>query len=272
MLMSSLRLLAASLVLVATGLTAVPAQAVFHLWYIKEIYSNHDGSVQFIELFTASNLQDETIGEQIVTGSGGIYTFNGNVTNPTGGHHLLLATSTFDPVPGSPTPNFATNPLPQRFFEPNGDTIEFVGTFDGVKSFASLPTDGLNSLNWPGFGNAGSFVAENTPTNYLGIEGQINLPPPADDPTGDYNEDGFIDAADYVHWRKTLGNDVEPSGSGADGSDDGEINDADYFYWRQRYGEDPDPGAASGGIPEPATIILSLVAWATLSLVCRWRS
>jgi hypothetical protein len=268
--MNRSRPLAALLVFMAAGLTAVPAQAVFHFWYIKEIYSNHDGSVQFIELFTASNSQDETTGEQIITGSGSVYTFNGNVTNPTAGRHVLLATSTFDAAEGSPSPNFATNPLPPNFFDPTGDTISFVGTVDGVKSFASVPTDGLNSLNWPGFGNTGAFVAANTPTNYAGTAGQVNLPPPTDDPTGDYNEDGFIDAADYVYWRKTFGQEVS-DGTGADGSGDGQVNDDDYDYWSQRFGQDPNAGSAPSAIPEPSTIILSFVAWATLCCVRRWR-
>jgi hypothetical protein len=272
MLMTPLRLLAGSVVLVIATLVAAPAEAVFHFWYIKEVYSNHDGSVQFIELFTANAGQDETIGEKIVTGSGNTYTFTGNVTNPTTNRHLLLATASFDAVPGSPTPDFATNPLPPNFFDPNGDTIQFLGTLDGVKSFTSAPIDGLNSLNWPGFGNAGMTTAPNSPTNRAGSTGQINLPPPQDDPTGDYNQDGAIDAADYVMYRKTFGDFVEPDGSGADGNGDGEINEEDYTYWVQRFGEDPDPGAAPGAIPEPATIILSLIAGATLSHVRRRRS
>ncbi len=35
-----------------------PAQAGFHLWSVNEIYSNEDGSVQFVEFATASNSQE----------------------------------------------------------------------------------------------------------------------------------------------------------------------------------------------------------------------
>jgi hypothetical protein len=274
MLMSPFRYLAASFVIMAAGLAAAPAEAAFHLWYIKEVYSNHDGTVQFIELFTSSANQDETTGEQIITGSGGVFTFPGKVTNPTNGHHVLLATSTFDPLPGSPTPNFITAPLPANFFDPDGDTITFVGADSKTFAFNADAIDGFNSRNWPSFGNAGMTIAANTPTNYSwptnpAGTGQINLPPPPPDTTGDYNADGIVDAADYVYWRKTLGESVSPDGSGADGSGDGEINEADYEYWVQRFGEVPELGAGSFAIPEPSTIILSFVAWASLSIARR---
>ena len=32
-------------------LAASPALAAFHLWQVKEVFSNSDGSVQFIEMF-----------------------------------------------------------------------------------------------------------------------------------------------------------------------------------------------------------------------------
>ncbi len=37
---------------------ATPAAALFHLWDISEVYSNADGTVQFIELSTTSALQE----------------------------------------------------------------------------------------------------------------------------------------------------------------------------------------------------------------------
>ena len=39
-------------VLTSPLLLAAPAGALVHLWDIAEIYSNEDGSVQFVELFT----------------------------------------------------------------------------------------------------------------------------------------------------------------------------------------------------------------------------
>lgn len=61
-------------------------------------------------------------------------------------------------------------------------------------------------------------------------------------PRGDYNRDGFVDAADYVIYRKTFGLSVTPY-TGADGNGDGDITVADYSIWRSNYGF---PGGGSG--------------------------
>ena len=48
---------------------------------------------------------------------------------------------------------------------------------------------------------------------------------------GDYNSSRRVDAADYVVWRKTLGQSVTPY-SGADGNGNGRVDEADYGVWR----------------------------------------
>ena len=80
--------------------------------------------------------------------------------------------------------------------------------------------------------------------------------------TGDYNHDGFVDAADYTLWRNTLGQSV-PAGSGADGSGpggvpDGIVNRFDFDFWKSHYGEAAGAGAAtnSAPVPEPASFLL----------------
>jgi hypothetical protein len=81
-------------------------------------------------------------------------------------------------------------------------------------------------------------------------------------PTGDYNEDGTVNAADYTVWRNTLGQEV-PNGTGADGDPNGLIDDADYAFWKQHFGEDVPGGAGAGGlaavVPEPAAALLMLI-------------
>ena len=68
---------------------------------------------------------------------------------------------------------------------------------------------------------------------------------------GDYNNNGVVDAADYVAWRKnnntavTLPNDATPGTSAAD-----------YSVWRAHFGQKAGSGssvvgATSGAIPEP---------------------
>jgi autotransporter-associated beta strand protein len=61
---------------------------------------------------------------------------------------------------------------------------------------------------------------------------------------GDYNNDGKVDAADYVLWRKD------------DGSPGG------YFTWRSAFGNPPGSGSSldGGNVPEPAGIALMAMA------------
>ena len=84
--------------LCATLLWASSAQASFHLYDIREIYSNGDGSIQFVELFTANNGQQFLDGHTVVasqSASTNTFTFVGSGPSPTGNRPLLLATSGF---------------------------------------------------------------------------------------------------------------------------------------------------------------------------------
>ncbi len=69
-------------------------------------------------------------------------------------------------------------------------------------------------------------------------------------PSPDYNDNGVVDAADYVLWRKTLGTMGVPAYSGADGDGDGMIDQDDYDVWHAHFGQQiPAAGAASGATP-----------------------
>jgi hypothetical protein len=77
---------------------------------------------------------------------------------------------------------------------------------------------------------------------------------------GDYNQDDVVDAADYVVWRKRLGQSVAP-GTSADGDGNGVIGAPDLNVWRSNFGT----GAAGGdsvAIPEPAAGLIVLSACA----------
>ena len=80
--------------------------------------------------------------------------------------------------------------------------------------------------------------------------------------TGDYNQNGTVDAADYVMWRDTLTQMVTPS-TGADGNGNGTIDDADFGIWRANFGNPAGSGAslnAFAAVPEPATLMLLISA------------
>ena len=165
------------------------ATAAFHLWGINEVYSSADGSVQFIEFFTSSNSQQFTNGREIRTNAPPTFVFPDNTPSPTRNHHLLLATTGFGLMPGSVTPDFT---IPDNFFDPLGDTINFVGA--DSKTFASLPTDGINSFNYPG-----ATIEVNSPTNYAGQAGSIVPEPPAPPlQAGDADQDLDFDQLDLV--------------------------------------------------------------------------
>jgi hypothetical protein len=80
---------------------------------------------------------------------------------------------------------------------------------------------------------------------------------------GDYNNNGVVDAADYVLWRKTVASGYNAA---ADGNDDGVVNGSDYTYWRQRFGNPFASGAGSGAgsspaaVPEPSSVLLVIVS------------
>ena len=104
------------------------------------------------------------------------------------------------------------------------------------------------SFTFPGFPNgvlpAGDYTAtidgslSDSFGNLLGVETpfsfSVAIPPPQ--LPGDYNQNGEVDAADYIVWRKTLGTDV-PSYVGADGDGDGHVGPEDYDVWRAHFGE-----------------------------------
>ncbi|MCI0333391.1 MAG: PEP-CTERM sorting domain-containing protein [Planctomycetes bacterium] len=87
---------------------------------------------------------------------------------------------------------------------------------------------------------------------------------------GDYNRNGVVEAADYVVWRKTLGDvgmDLLADGNGND-----EIDAGDFDVWRAHFGNTFVPGAGGGsasGVPEPSTLWMVLGAVAACLLIRR---
>jgi hypothetical protein len=77
---------------------------------------------------------------------------------------------------------------------------------------------------------------------------------------GDYNDDGTVDAADYVVWRKNQGT-TTPLPNDPHG---GTIGTLQYDTWRANFGSMAGSGSGSGagpsGAPEPACWIMALFA------------
>jgi hypothetical protein len=85
---------------------------------------------------------------------------------------------------------------------------------------------------------------------------------------GDYNDNGVVDTADYVLWRKGGPLQFEVDNPGT-------VNAADYTAWRARFGK-TTAGAGSGSImitevPEPAIVSLAVFGIVVIFAVTRVR-
>jgi hypothetical protein len=84
---------------------------------------------------------------------------------------------------------------------------------------------------------------------------------------GDYNGDGFVDAADYTVWRNNLGADASAFELGTrDPNNSGDINNDDYLFWKSQYGMGGGSGGLATVVPEPAS--LALVAFGFVVASC----
>jgi hypothetical protein len=107
-----------------------------------------------------------------------------------------------------------------------------------------------NSNNLRSFGQSGSDpLAE---YKYLGFR-MASIPVPS----GDYNGNGVVDAADYVLWRKN------PANYG---------NSAGYSTWRSNFGQSVGSGATiQETVPEPSTAALICLAAVAFGFPARRR-
>jgi hypothetical protein len=78
---------------------------------------------------------------------------------------------------------------------------------------------------------------------------------------GDYNDDGKVDAADYVVWRKNEGTNIVLPNNPIGGT----IDQAQYDQWRSRFGQTAASGSANSIVPEPSTLLLFLAFVAYLT-------
>jgi hypothetical protein len=81
--------------------------------------------------------------------------------------------------------------------------------------------------------------------------------PLAPGPAGDYNDDGTVDAADFVVWRDggpLLNETASP----------GVVDQADFDAWRANFGATAGQGARTAAIPEPAGLLLAALSAALL--------
>ena len=149
------------------------AQAGFHQWTIREVYSDASGSLQFIELFTTFSGQGFVATQQInVTNLANTithtFTVPSHTTSDTPNRALLFGTAGIQAA-GAPAPDYI---IPNGFLFQAGGNLKYFGTGSGP--YSALPTDGNLSRTW-GDGNA-----VNSPQNFAGASGHIvAVPEPA---------------------------------------------------------------------------------------------
>jgi hypothetical protein len=94
--------------------------------------------------------------------------------------------------------------------------------------------------------------------------------------TGDYNQNGVVDADDYTVWRDNLGVNVALPNEDPTQTP-GWVTPEDYDVWKTHFGEAAGTGAiashvADVGVPEPAALELALVAAAGMVRLRRRRA
>ncbi len=128
--------------LVAGLFAARPAAAGHHLWDFTQAFSNANGSIQYVELFTTDN-NEAGVGAFGVTQGANSFSFVTNLpTSVTSHTWILIATPGFGSLPGGVTPDYI---LPAGFLNTAGGTLNYAGGVD-VWSYGALPTDGHSSL------------------------------------------------------------------------------------------------------------------------------
>ena len=154
-------------------LAAWPVAANFHLFTINELYSNADGTVQFLEMTANSPGQQVVNGHtlRITLGQFGTtlntFTVPGNLPGDTAGHRVLFGTQGFAAL-GIVTPDYV---VPNNFFPLGNGTVNW-GENSDTWTYSGLPADGSHSLDRAG----GTPV--NSPQNFAGQMGTVVPPPP----------------------------------------------------------------------------------------------
>jgi hypothetical protein len=151
----------------AAMLAALPAHSTFHLWSMDEVYSNSDGSVQFLEMTALTSFQQFFTGHTLKATQGGVtHTFvtASDLPGDSAGHTMIFATQGFAAL-GIVTPDYI---VPNGFFFTNGGTIVW-GEGADTWTYGNLPIDGSLSLHRDGS------TAVNSPRDFAGTTGTVSL-------------------------------------------------------------------------------------------------
>lgn len=157
-------------------LTAADGARATSEWLFQEIYSNADGSIQYIELYTASDFQDLlwTNNVQLQAQFGTTtrtFTFDSDLPwwsyGETAGHTLLIASAGYQALDVPPQADYWPLDAGGMFFDPTANVVLYLleGTtvIDVVAFDASAMSQCEDSINYPG-----PILQSNTPENFWG--------------------------------------------------------------------------------------------------------
>jgi hypothetical protein len=149
---------------VCVAACAAPAQAEFHDFRIDQVFSNADGTVQYVVLRESMGNNGEHVWSGQVlrtTNAAGVpkqLSFTTNLPSPTtAGRSVLVATADFAAL-GLVTPDYT---MEARFVPTEGGTLNFAGFVDQI-TLPALPGDGTTAIN-----RNGALVPA-TPRNFAG--------------------------------------------------------------------------------------------------------
>lgn len=152
------------------ALAAMPVAASFHLWTMTELYSNADGSVQFLEMRALTGSEQFFAGHALTSSSGGVthtFTVPRDLPGDSSGRRMIFGTQGFAAL-GVVQPDYV---VPNGFFFPGGGTVNWADA--DVWNHPALPTGGDDSLNRDGS------TGRNSPQNFAGQTGHVSGSPAA---------------------------------------------------------------------------------------------
>ena len=164
------KLIARVAALVVLVVAASTAQAAFHMFRLSAIYSNADGTVQFVVLRECCGSDGESFWNGITlrsTGGAGTQTlaFPRNLpSGDTAGKSVLVATQGFADL-GLITPDYI---IPANFLSIGGGSLNYGGV--SQMTFGAMPTDGRMLL-------AGGTAVPNQAVNFAGQTASVGAAP-----------------------------------------------------------------------------------------------
>jgi len=181
-----------SLLAIIFAVCAMPAQAAFHLFRIDQVYSNADGTVQYVVLreSTGSNFEsfwkDNAVFLETTSATAGVQRFPFPTNLPstaTASKSVLVATNGFAAL-GLVTPDFT---IPNGFIPRAGGSLTYANAamIVDATTLPALPADGATAID-----HNGNPVPA-TPKNFAGATATLAATPPPPSASLDLDQHGL---------------------------------------------------------------------------------